>query len=264
SSGDEMEMGGYGDESRFLASLQPRATALEAVRRTAMVLGGEPLPTGKYDLLLDPESSASFVEVLGELFLASNIHKNKSFLKGKLGERIASPALTLVDDGTLKGGIGAAPFDGEGIPCSRTCLLSGGVVESWLYNLKYARIDGVASTGNAARSVSGTPDVDCSNLFLLPGKWTPQDLLLQVGSGIMVTELLGLHTMNPVSGDFSLGIKGVRIKDGTLSEPVAGMTVAGNLKDVLRSIDLVGNDFKFFGSIGSCSLVIRDVTAAGT
>lgn len=264
SSGDEMEMGGYGDESRVLASLDLQATALEAVRRTAMVLGGEPLPTGRYDLLLDPESSASFVEVLGELFLASNIHKNKSFLKGKLGEKIASTALSLVDDGALKGGIGTTPFDGEGVPCSKTALLSGGVVESWLYNLKYARIDGVASTGNAARSVSGTPDVDCSNLSLLPGMWTQQDLMLQIGSGILVTELLGLHTINPVSGDFSLGIKGVRIKDGTLSEPVAGMTVAGNIKDVLHAIDLVGNDFKYFGSIGSCSLVIRDVAAAGT
>lgn len=264
SSGDEMEMGGYGDESRILSALSPRETAREAVRRTAMVLGGEPLPTGRYDLLLDPESSASFIEVLGELFLASNVHKNKSFLKEKRGERVASAALTLVDDGTLRSGLGTAPFDGEGIPCSRTNLLVGGVVGSWLYNLKYARIDDVVSTGNASRSLSGVPDVDFSNLRMLPGKWTPQDLLLQTGRGLYVTELLGLHTMNPVSGDFSLGIKGARIQSGEIREPVGGMTVAGNLKDLLHSIDLVGNDFKFFGSIGSCSMVIRDVAAAGT
>lgn len=264
SSGDEMEMGGAGDESRILSALSPRETALEAVSRTAMILGGEPLPTGRYDLLLDPESSASFIEVLGELFLASNVHKNKSFLKEKRGERVASAALTLVDDGTLRSGLGTAPFDGEGIPCTRTNLLSNGVVGSWLYNLKYARIDGVVSTGNASRSLSGVPDVDFSNLCMLPGKWTPQDLLLQTGQGLYVTELLGLHTMNPVSGDFSLGIKGARIQGGEIREPVGGMTVAGNLKDVLNSVDLVGNDFKFFGSIGSCSMVIRDVAAAGT
>lgn len=263
SSGETMEMGGYGDESRLLSSLSPRSVALQAVGRTALILGGEPLPTGRYDLVLDAESASSFIEVLGELFLSSNIHKNKSFLKGTLGKKVASGVLTLVDDGILKGGIATAPFDGEGVPCSRTCLLSKGVVQSWLYNLKYARIDGVRSTGNAGRSVAGVPDVDSSNLSLLPGKWTPEDLLIQVGNGIYVTELLGLHTINPVSGEFSLGIKGACIRGGEIGPPVAGMTVAGNLKDVLQSIDLVGNDFKYFGSIGSCSLVIRDVAAAG-
>ncbi len=263
SSSEDMEMGGYGEESRLLSSLSPEDVAHEAVERSAMVLGGRPLSTRKYDLLLDPDSSASFVEVVGELFLASNIHKNKSLLKGRLGDKIASSALTIVDDGALKGALGSAPFDGEGVPCSRTAILTRGVVESWLYNLKYARMDGVHSTGNASRSLSGTPDVGCSNLCVAPGKWTPQDLLLQVRSGIYVKELLGLHTVNSVSGDFSLGIKGVRIQDGEVREPVAGMTIAGNFMDFLGSVDLLGNDLKFTGSTGSCSMVIRDVTTAG-
>lgn len=261
--GDSIEMGGYGDDSRYLSALSPRATALEAVRRTALVLGGRNLPTGRYDLVVDGEAASSLVDVMGELFFASNIHKNKSFLKGKLGERVASPALSLIDDGTLPRGLGSAPFDGEGVLCSSKFLLSGGVASSWLYNLKYASMDGVASTGNACRAVSGTPDVDCSNLSLLPGQWTGEDLLLQVGHGIYVVEFLGLHTINPVSGEFSVGIRGASISGGMLGDAVSGMTIAGNLKDILNNIDLVGNDLKYYGSTGACSLVVRDVAAAG-
>ena len=91
-----------------------------------------------------------------------------------------------------------------------------------------------------------------------------EDLLLQVGSGIYVTEFLGLHTINPVSGEFSLGIKGASISGGALGGAVSGMTIAGNLKDILNTIDLIGNDFRFYGSTGACSLVVRDVAAAGS
>ena len=261
--GDSMEMGGFGEESRFLSSLSPAGTALEAVRRTALILGGTTLPSGRYDLVLDGETAASLVDVIGELFLASSIHKNKSFLRGKKGEKVASSSLSMVDDGILRGGIASAPFDGEGVPCSTTCLLQDGVVKSWLYNLKYARIDGEKSTGNASRSLSGIPDVDCTNLCLVPGKWTEEDLLLQVGRGLYVTELLGLHTVNAVSGEFSVGVKGAAIEGGVLGKAVSGMTIAGNLKDFLNNVDLVGNNFKFYGSTGACSLVVRDVAAAG-
>lgn len=260
---DIMEMGGYGDDSRFISDLDPRKAAAEAVRRTALVMGGKPLPTGRYDLVLDGEAAASLVDVIGELFLASSVHKNKSFLKGKLGERVASSALSLTDDGLLKRGLGASPFDGEGAPRTRTRLLSSGVAEGWLYNLKYALIDGVKSTGNGSRSLSGTPDVDTTNLILEPGAHSLEELFLQVGTGIYVTELMGFHTLNPVSGEFSLGIKGASVSGGAPGGAVSGMTIAGNLKDLMMNIDLVGRDFRFYGSTGACSLVIRDVAASG-
>ena len=260
---DIMEMGGFGGDSRFISGLDLREAASEAVRRTSLVMGGKPLPTGRYDIILDGEAAASLIDVIGELFLAPAVHKNKSFLKGKLGERVASPALSLTDDGLLKGGLGTSPFDGEGVPRSRTCLLSSGIAAGWLYNLKYALIDGVKPTGNGSRSLSGVPDVDFTNLILEPGRWTLEDLFLQVGKGIYVTELLGFHTVNPVSGEFSLGIKGASVSGGAPGGAVSGMTVAGNLKDVMMNIDLVGKDFRFYGSTGACSLVIRDVAASG-
>lgn len=264
SDGEVTEMGGYGDGSRFLKGLNPGEVAREAVERTALVMGGQPLPTGRYDLVIDGEAASSLVDTMGELFLAPAIHKNKSFLKGKLGETVASPALSLVDDGLMKRGIGSAPFDDEGVPGSATPILTGGVVSSWLYNLKYALMDGVPSTGNGSRPISGTPDVGFSNLTLLPGQWSRDDLLSQVGEGIFVTEFMGLHTVNPVSGEFSLGVKGTAISGGTLGRPLAGMTIAGNLKDMMKNIDMIGNDFKFYGSTGASSLVIRDVAAAGS
>ena len=264
SDGKVMEMGGYGDGSRFLCGLNPRDVALEAVERTALVMGGRPLPTGRYDLVVDGEAASSLVDTMGELFLAPAIHKNKSFLKGKLGEKVASPALSLVDDGLMRRGAGSAPFDDEGVPSSTTTILAEGVVSSWLYNLKYALMDGVPSTGNGSRPISGTPDVGFTNLSLLPGPWAREDLLRQVGDGIYVTEFMGLHTVNPVSGEYSLGIKGAVISGGVLGEPLAGMTIAGNLKDMMINIDMIGNDFKFYGSTGASSLVIRHVAAAGS
>ncbi|MDD4021754.1 MAG: TldD/PmbA family protein [Synergistaceae bacterium] len=262
--GEIMEMGGAGDDSRSISALSPSEVSLQAVKRAALVIGGSPLPTGRYDLVIDGESAASLVDVIGELFLASNIHKNRSFLKGMLGKQVSSPALTLVDDGILKKGLASAPFDGEGVRCGTTRILSDGVAVSWLYNMKYALMDGVPSTGNASRSISGTPDVGCSNLSLRPGRWSREDLFIQAENGIYVTELLGLHTINPVSGEFSIGIKGARISGGATGGAVSGMTIAGNMKDFMMNIDLIGNDFKYYGSTGACSLVVRDVAAAGS
>lgn len=258
-----MEMGGFGDESRLLASLDPSEISRDAVKRTSAILDGSPLPTGKYDLVLDPEATASFIEVIGELFLAPNIHKNKSLLKDSLERKIASSSVSLIDDGTIPWGAGSSPFDGEGYPTERTVLLDNGIVRSFLYNLKYAKIDGVHPTGNAARGISSLPDVDISNLYIKPGSKDQDQIVSSVQKAIYIMEFLGLHTIDSVSGDFSLGIKGVRIENGNFVSPVSGMTIAGNLLELLDRIDMVGNDLRFFGNIGGCTLVVRDVAAAG-
>ncbi len=261
--GDATEMGGSGGEARSLSQLSPAAYALEAVQKTALVLGGRPLPTGRYTLVLDPEVTADIVDALGELFLASNIRRNSSLLRGRLGEVIGSSRLTLVDDGRLPGRMGSSLVDGEGVPTGRTTLLDGGRVVSFLYDLRHARLEGRASTGNAARGVGTLPDVGTNNLFLLPGTMKAGDLHRGAEGGIYVTELLGLHTLDTVSGEFSLGIKGAVLRDGLPSEPVAGVTVAGTLLDLLAQVESLGDDLRFFGSSGGLTLVIRDVALAG-
>lgn len=263
-SGDIHEMGGFGEERRSLSDLDHKMTAREAVQRTALTIGGKPLPTGRYDLVLDPEVSASLLDFLGELFLASNLSKNKSLLKGKMGKKIGSTDLTLIDDGLRYGAMGTSPFDAEGVPTGKTVLMEKGVVSSFLYNLKYASREGTSSTGNASRSISSLPDVDVTNLYLKPGKETPDHLLSHVRRGLYISELLGLHTINPVSGDFSLGIKGCVVKDGLKGEAVSGMTIAGNILDILDRIEGVAKDLRFFGNTGGCTLVVKDVTTAGS
>ncbi|WP_352425633.1 TldD/PmbA family protein [Aminomonas paucivorans] len=262
--GDQVEMGGFGEQSRRLADLQEVSIARKAVDRTRCVLGGEPVPTGTYTLILDPEVAASLVDEVGDLFCVSNVHKNRSLMKGRLGHPVASPAVFLEDQGRIPWGIGSSLLDGEGVPTGRTVLVEGGVARGFLYNLEYARRDGVSSTGNACRSLSSLPDVGTTNLVLLPGTDSPKTLLRGVSRGVYVTELLGLHTLDPVSGEFSLGVKGWAIGGGEPRGPVGGVTMAGNLVDFLQRIVAVGNDLTFFGSVGACTVVVDHVAVAGS
>lgn len=261
--GEVTEMGGYGQHDRSLAVLSPLMSAKKAVKRTADILGGKPIPTGRYTLLLDPETTSALIDEIAELFCASDVHRGHSMLAGRLGTAVAAPCFSLVDDGTLPGRIGTSPFDAEGVPTRRTVLIEGGVARSYLYNLQYAQKDGVESTGNASRGLSSLPDVGTSNLILEAGTSSPEALVQSVKSGLWVTELMGLHTLDPVSGDFSLGAKGIAVKNGALAGAVGGITIAGNLLELLNKVVAVGNDFEFFGSTGACTLVVDDIAIAG-
>ena len=261
--GDAFEMGGAGEHARFVADLSLEKMAREGVRRTALSLGGEPVPTGYYPLVLDPESAASLVDEVAELFLGSNVQKGKSLFRGRLGEEVGEAVLSLVDDGRLPRRDGSAPFDGEGFPTGRTLLLDRGRVNAFLYDLATARREGGRSTGNAVRGISSAPDVGASNVFILPGNEAPEAIRRQRDPALLVTEFMGLHTLDPVSGEFSLGAKGVVLRSGLPAEPFAGVTVAGNLTDLLRGIVAVGNDLRFFGSTGGCTLLVDRVAVAG-
>ncbi len=262
--GEVMEMGGESDTVRALRDLRPREIARQAVETAALVLGGQAPPTGRYPLLLTPEVSSDILEIIGELFLFSNIHKNHSLLKGRKGERIGSRLLTLIDDGRIPGALGSSLFDGEGVPTGRVTLLEKGRVNRFLFDLRHARMHGVAPTGSAVRGVGSLPDVGLSNLYLAPGSSEREELWKKTEGGILVTELLGLHTVDPVTGDFSLGLKGVRIRNGEKAEAVAGATVAGSLLDLLDRVDAVGDDLRFYGNVGGCSLVVQDMATAGS
>jgi PmbA protein len=261
--GDLFEMGSYGKGERYLSDLDFHRYARLAVERTSRILGGKPLVTGKYTLLLDPEISASLVDEVGELFCASDVHRGRSMMKGKLGAQVTGDVFTLTDDARLPRRMGSSLFDGEGAPTGRTVIIDSGVANSYLYNLQYAAKDGVATTGNASRNLASLPDVGTSNLVLTPGSEPRDSLIRSVGDGFLVLELMGLHTLNPVSGDFSLGAKGVRIENGALGGPVAGVTISGNLLELLKKITALGSDVEFFGATGAPTIVVEDVAVAG-
>ncbi|MEA3284467.1 MAG: TldD/PmbA family protein [Synergistota bacterium] len=262
--GDSMEMGGFGDERRYLEDLDHLHIADRAVVESVRTLGGKPLTTGAYDLVLSPDAASSLLYAISDMFFASSIQKNRSLLRGRLGSKVGASCLNLVDDGRLVRGIGSSAADGEGVPCGKTSLLREGRLESFLYSLEYAKKAGVSSTGNGFRGVATVPDVDLSNMYLEPDLSSPSSLIPLVSKGLYVSELMGLHTVNSVTGEFSLGAKGTAIGSGELQGPVSGVTVAGNLIDLLMKVSSVGRDLTFFGDVGSPSLVVRDVTLAGS
>ena len=261
--GDSTEIGGYGIESRRFDELDMDLTAKLAAVRTVESLGGKPIPTGTYTLMTEPEVTASLVDIIGDLFCAPEIHKGRSMMAGRLGSTVASSCITLVDDGRIPWKAGTGSWDSEGYPTGRTVLIKDGTAASYMYNLQYALKDNVASTGNACRGMSSLPDVGASNLVLEAGTESPESMRGRIKKGLLVTEFMGLHTIDPVSGDFSIGAKGLLIKNGEIAGAVSGVTIASNLMDFIKKIACVGSDLKFFGSTAAPTMVVENVVIAG-
>ncbi len=260
---ENTEMGGYGQDVRRLCELDLEKTVRRAVSDTLSALGGKPVKTGIYTVILEPEVAASLIEVTGDLFCATSIQKNRSMMRGKLGEAVAAPCITLTDNGRLPWRSGTSCWDSEGVPTQETVLIENGVATGYLYNLQSAYKDGVKSTGNCVRGLSTLPDTGTSNLVLKGGNETNADLVAGIKKGIYLTEFMGLHTIDPVSGDFSVGAKGLLIEDGEKTCPVSGITIASNLFDFLKNITAVGSDVQFFGSVAVSALVVENITVAG-
>jgi PmbA protein len=240
--------------------------ASEAAVRGARLLGATKPQTERLPVVLDPWAAAGFLGVLASALSAEERQKGRSLLAGFVGDEVASPVLTLVDDGRLPEGPASSPFDDEGVPTTRTMLVEGGRLLGFLHNTVTARREGGASTGNASRPLyRGVPGVSPSNLFMVPGPETPQAVLARAGRAVYVQDLTGLHSgANPVSGEFSVGATGLRIDGGALGEPLREMTIASTLLDVLKQVVAVGSDLRFYaGSIGSPTLLIGEMTVAG-
>jgi len=203
--------------------------------------------------------------VIGAIFDAASgdsVYRGASFFAGKLGEQVAAASVTVIDDGTIVGGFGTSPFDGEGLPSRRTVIVERGVLTNYLLNTYTGRKLGMKSTGNASRGLAGNPGIGAGNLFLVAGSATPQEILGGVQSGLYVTELMG-QGVNMVTGDYSRGASGLWIENGELTYPVQEITIAGNLKDIFRNITAIGNDLEFRGSVASPTLRVDGMTIAG-
>nr|WP_321500345.1 TldD/PmbA family protein [uncultured Dethiosulfovibrio sp.] len=261
--GQAMEMGGAGFHRRHLEDMDLSLIAQKAVEDVVRTLNGRPIPSGLYDLYLPPEGASSLLDVLSEMLFASSVQKGRSLFRDRLGASVGSSCLTVVDDGRLIRGMGSSCLDGEGVPCSRKVLIDQGKLKGFLHCLSSAKKEGVEPTGNGFRGISSNPDVDVTNLFIEKGENHPEYMISRIDRGLWVSEFQGLHTVNSVTGEFSLGAKGTLIENGTVKGPVSGVTVAGNLLDLIGNISYVGNDLIFFGDIGAPSLVIRDVALAG-
>ena len=264
----KMQRDGWWSSARRLSDVEsPESVGQEAARRTLRRLGARRVATQSVPIIFAPETARTLIGSVFEAASGDAIWRGASFLAGKLGETIAAPDLTIVDDNTMLlptgvGGFGTSPFDDEGLPSQRTVVVENGVLRNYLLNTYTARKLGMRSTHNAARGLAGAPGVGCGNLYLQPGNMTKEQILGEVKAGLYVTSLMGFGT-NMVTGDYSRGATGLWIENGQLTHAVEEITVAGNLAEMLRNVTAIGNDLRFRGSVASPTLRIDGMTIAG-
>lgn len=239
----------------------------KAVGMAIDFLDAKPVKSGSYEILIDGMVSANLLASVSGIFSARAVQKNLSLLKGKLGEKIASDCVTLVDDPFLKGGTKTASFDGEGVATKYKAIIENGILKTYLHNLKSSVKDGVESTGNASRgSYKSTIGISASNFYFKSGSKSVDELILGIEKGLYIVELEGMHSgFNPTSGDFSLPAKGYLIENGKKVRAVNQITVSGNYYDVLKSITALASDLKFAlgGGTGSPSMIAGEMAVAG-
>jgi len=265
--GDETQTGFSFELARGLDELRWEAIADEAVGRSVRMLGAVKPSTAKVPVVLDQFAAMSFLGVLAGALSAEAVLKGRSLFAPMVGQQVGSELFTLVDDGTITSGPAACPFDDEGVPSGRTELFTRGTLNGFLHDTYTARRtgDGTVSTGNAKRgSYKSAPGVGTSNFFLDAGDLSFDELLARAEGGVLIQDVSGVHSgANPISGEFSVGATGLRIAGGALGEPLREMTIASTLPEMLAGITGVGNDLRFFSSVGTPSVLIGEMTLAG-
>jgi PmbA protein len=243
--------------------LAPEEVGRIAAERTLRRLGARKAETSEVPIVFDPETAA---QILGHVFGALSgyaVFRDATFLKTRLGDTIAAPNVTIVDDGLRPGALGSRPFDGEGCATRRNVPVENGVLRHFLCDAYSARKIGAKPTGCARRGVGGGPSVGASNLYLEPGDRTSGDIIGDVKRGLYVTDLIGFG-VNLVTGDYSQGASGMWIEDGQLTYPVHEVTIAGNLEQMLLDIDAIGNDIDFHSSVSAPTLRMKNMMVSGS
>ena len=261
--GESMERDAWHHSARSLARLEPpeqigRTAAARALRRLHPVK----VATQKVPVVFEPRVAASLVENLFEAVHGMMIYRHESFLAGKLGQKVASEKLSLIDDATMPGLFGTSPFDDEGVASRRTVVLERGVLKSYLLNTYAARKLGMKTTGNASRGLAGNAGIGHGNFFVENGVLPPERIIAGIADGFYVTELIGMG-VNTVTGDYSRGAAGFWVENGALQYPVAEITIAGNLRDMLKGIAAVGDDVDVRGGTRVGSILLQEMTIAG-
>lgn len=253
-----------------LGDIDSEALAGKAVKEAESRIGGEAVASGKYKIVLRNDVAAELLSIFSGAFCADNVQKGLSLLKDKEGECIASDKITLMDDPLMLKGLVSSPFDGEGVATYEKCVIEKGKLVTFLHNLKTAAKSGVKTTGNASRpSYASAIGVSPTNFYLKTGDKDFEELIAELGEGLLITDLAGTHAgANAITGDFSLAAKGFSVIDGKVAKPVEQITVAGNFYKLIKDVLQVGSDLKFnipSGSsyYGSPSLLISELSVAG-
>ena len=240
--------------------------AAKAVKEAVDGLNADKAASGKYRVILRNDVAGSILRTFSSVFSADAAQKGMSLLKGREGEVIGSPALTIVDDPLNPASPGATPFDGEGVAARRLAVVENGRLNTLMHNLKTAKKQGVESTGSASKPSYASPvGVAPHSLHIVPSDITPEALLGMAGDGVLITNVQGLHSgANQISGDFSLGARGFLIEGGKVTRPVSQITVAGNFFELMKNVTAVADNLEFaFSSVASPNLLIDGLSVAG-
>ena len=259
--------GFYGKAARSFNELDAKQIGNDVAKSAVEHLGAVQIPTGKYRAIIHRGAMADLLQTFSGVFSAETAQKGMSLLKGRIGEQIAADCVSIIDDPLLLDGLDARPFDAEGVPSRKNVVVEGGVFKTFLHNLKTAHKDGVETTGNASKAgYASAVHVSPSNFYIKGGEKTFDDLLAEMGDGVVITDVSGLHAgANPVSGDFSLLSKGYTVKNGKREKAVEQITAAGNFYELLKNAKTIANDLEFpFGGIGCPSIDVGELSISGS
>ncbi len=263
--GDETMMGYGYDAAHGPDGLDVEQVAVDAVERATRLLGAAQPESVRLSAVLEPRHAASLLGIVGGMLGGERVLKGRSPFAERVGEAIASPLLTLTDDPTAEGSLAAASFDGEGLASRRNVLLRQGELQGFLHNSYTGRRSGTGSTGSAVRSYRSAPGAGARALIVEAGAGSLDELIAAVDIGILVQSMTGLHSgVNPVSGDFSVGVEGIMIRRGELAEPVREATIASTLPRLLLDVAAVGGELEWLpGGSGMAPLVVGGVALGG-
>lgn len=256
--GDNLVEDYWFSSKRHLKDLaSPEEVARKAVERTVRHLNPRKIKTQNVPVIFEPTMTSWLLAFLFSCVSGMAVYQKTTFLADRLGEKIGNDLIYVVDDGLLPARLGSRPFDSEGVPTQRTVVIEKGVLKNYLCNTYAARKLNLVSTGNGDGN-----SVVPNNFYLEPGTLKPEEIIKSTKKGLWLTKTIG-HGLNPVTGDISRGAFGLWIEDGEIAYPVSEITIAGNLGEILKNIEMVGSDLEFESPICGPTIKVAEMTVAG-
>jgi PmbA protein len=261
--GEDMQMSEAVRSSRRLDSVDFAAAIREASRRAKATIGAGRVRAGRRSVILEPWIGAEFLELLAEVLSAQEVYGGRSLLSGRLGKKVASEVVTLRDDPRLPGTVGSVLFDDEGVVTRNKTLIDRGVLRDYFYDSASASRADIRTNGCAYRtSWNALPAPGPANLYFAPGDVSREKIIQTTTDGVLIMEMLGAHTIDPISGEFSVGVSGYEIEQGQLARPFKGAMISGNLLQLLNDIDGVADDLVAYQGLGAPTIRISRLDVA--
>ncbi len=263
--GDDHQSGTKFQAAVKYDDLDPEKVGREAAENAVKMLGARPIKSCEVPMVISPDVGVNLLAYIVGMLNADAVQKGKSLFAGKIGESVASDVVSVIDDGKLKNGLATQPVDGEGVPRQTTPLIVDGVLKTYLYDCYNAKKGKTRSTGNRVRgSYQGMGGIGSTNLYLKPGKEKAADIFKAITDGFYLTVAFGLHAgINNVTGDFSIPVAGFKIENGQTTFPIRGVTIGGNLFELLKSVDKMGDDLTWIQATGCPTFSVKSIKIGG-